>query len=209
MCLALRQVARSKGCRPKQVLGLTRDLLEKMLLECPDTLAGKRDAALLSVGYDTLCRSSELSWMNVEDVWLGEARIYIPRLKSDPYGDGRFAWISEVTAELVESWIRRSGINTGLLFRGLHTGVLGSSHLETSSIRRLMKAAARRAGLRQEAKLLSDHSMRVGAAQDMLRSGCDTLAIMTAGGWRNVEVVSRYVELAYCSPNTIRREFNH
>ena len=57
-----------------------------------------------------------------------------------------------------------------------------------------MKAAALRAGLANEAAYLSGHSMRVGAAQDMLRSGADALAIMTAGGWKNVEVVARYFE---------------
>jgi integrase len=192
--LALRRAARTKGRRPKQVLGLTRDILEKMLAACPCTLAGKRDAALLSVGYDTLCRSSELSWMRVEDVRLGEARIYIPRSKSDPFGDGRFAALSQPTVELVDCWLRASAINAGPLFRGLHTGDLGQTHLETSSIRRLMKVAARRANLSKQAEHLSGHSMRVGAAQDMLRMGCDALAIMTAGGWKNFEVVSRYVE---------------
>ncbi|MHA7900266.1 MAG: tyrosine-type recombinase/integrase [Henriciella sp.] len=192
--LALRRAARTKGRRPKQVLGLTRSLLEKMLAACPDTLAGKRDAALLSVGYDTLCRSSELSWMRVEDVRLGEASIYIPRSKSDPFGDGRFAPLSAPTVELLDSWLRSAAILAGPLFRGLHTGKIGQTHLETSSIRRLMKAAARRANLHNQAELLSGHSMRVGAAQDLLTLGYDTLAIMTAGGWKNVEVVARYVE---------------
>lgn len=38
--------------------------------------------------------------------------------------------------------------------------------------------------------------MRVGSAQDLMMSGHDTLMIMTAGGWKNVEVVARYVEKA-------------
>lgn len=198
--LALRRAARTRGRRPKQVLGLTRDLLDKMLAACPDTLAGKRDAALLSVGYDTLCRSSELSWMRVEDVHLDEARVYIPRSKSDPFGDGRYAMLSNTSTSLIEHWLVASGLKSGALFRGLHTGSLGQTPLETSSIRRLMKSAARRAGLHEEALRLSGHSMRVGAAQDMLVAGTDTLAIMTAGGWKNVEVVSRYVEMAQFYP---------
>ena len=47
--LALRRAGRKKARRPKQVLGLTYNLLEKMVAACPDTLLGKRDAALLSV----------------------------------------------------------------------------------------------------------------------------------------------------------------
>lgn len=194
--LSMRRAARTKGRRPEQVLGLTRDLLDKMLAACPDTLAGKRDAALLSVGYDTLCRSSELSWMRVEDVRLDEARVYIPRSKSDPFGDGRFATVSEQTTMRLQNWLAASQIRCGVLFRGLHTGGIGKSKMETSSIRRLLKASAKRAGLHEEARNLSGHSMRVGAAQDLLSQGYGTLAIMTAGGWKNAEVVARYVERA-------------
>jgi hypothetical protein len=42
------------------------------LLETP---AGLRDAALISVGYDTLCRSCELATMSVEN------------LQMSPHGD--------------------------------------------------------------------------------------------------------------------------
>lgn len=201
--LALRRAARTKGRRPRQVLGLTKDLLEQILAACPNSLAGKRDAALLSVGYDTLCRSSELSWMRVDDIRLDEARVYIPRSKSDPFGDGRFASISDATINRVRVWMTDTGIVKGPLFRGLHTGSLSELHLETSSIRRIMKSAARRAGLEREARSLSGHSMRVGAAQDLLVEGYSTLEIMTAGGWKNVEVVSRYVELARLKSNFV------
>lgn len=194
--LALRRAARTRGRRPQQVLGLTRDLLDKMLAACPDTLSGKRDAALLSVGYDTLCRSSELAWMRVEDVRLDQARIYIPRSKNDPFGDGRIATLSQRSKIRLSEWLTASKLRSGALFRGLHTKTLGESNIETSSIRRILKNSAKRAGLVKEATRLSGHSMRVGAAQDLLVLGCDTLAIMTAGGWKNAEVVARYVENA-------------
>ncbi|WP_372922271.1 hypothetical protein [Roseovarius sp.] len=35
--------------------------------------------------------------------------------------------------------------------------------------------------------------MRVGAAQDLLRRGFDTAAIMRAGGWSSINVLSRYL----------------
>ncbi|MEO1378732.1 MAG: tyrosine-type recombinase/integrase [Pseudomonadota bacterium] len=192
--LALRRAARVKRRRPKQSLGLTKELLVKMLSSCPDTLSGQRDAALLGVGYDTLCRSCELSWMRVEDISLEDARIYIPRAKSDPFGDGRFARLTERTQDHLSMWVERSQIKRGPLFRGLHNGQLSDAHMATSSIRRIVKCAARRAGLETEAQHLSGHSMRVGAAQDMMKAGCHTIEIMTAGGWKNYEVVARYVE---------------
>ena len=183
-----------RGRRPKQVLGLTRPLLDIMLAACPMTLAGARDAALLSVGYDTLCRSSELSLMRVEDVCLEQNRIYIPRAKNDPFGDGRLAWLTPSTQGLVSRWLVHSQLQCGPLFRGLHTSSVSETNLNTASIRRSVKSAARRAGLYQEATRLSGHSMRVGAAQDLMRTGHNTIAIMTAGGWKNAAVMARYVE---------------
>jgi integrase/recombinase XerD len=67
----------------------------------------------------------------------------------------------------------------------------------TSSVRRLVKRATRRIGLDANfAAELSGHSMRIGAAQDMLVAGFDALAIMQAGGWKSTNVVLRYVENA-------------
>lgn len=192
--LAMRRAARKTGRRPKQSLGLTRDLLEKILSACPNTLSGKRDAALLSVGYDTLCRSSELSWMRVDDVELSQSRVHIPRAKSDPFGDGRVATITTSTLEHLSLWLKSSKIKNGPLFRGLHTGSISESQLDTSSIRRIVKTAARRAGLREEAHRLSGHSMRVGAAQDLMKAGFNMLQVMHAGGWKDSHVVARYVE---------------
>ncbi|MGJ8557406.1 MAG: hypothetical protein ACSHW6_10215 [Sulfitobacter geojensis] len=38
--------------------------------------------------------------------------------------------------------------------------------------------------------------MRVGAAQDFLKKGYDTAAMMGAGGWKSVIVLARYLEKA-------------
>ena len=57
--------------------------------------------------------------------------------------------------------------------------------------------ATRRAGLDPALiAALSGHSMRIGAAQDMMVAGFDAMAIMQAGGWKSANVVLRYVENA-------------
>ena len=43
---------------------------------------------------------------------------------------------------------------------------------------------------------VSGHSLRVGAAQDLLIKGYDLAAIMRAGGWPNAETVSRYLRFS-------------
>jgi len=43
---------------------------------------------------------------------------------------------------------------------------------------------------------VSGHSLRVGAAQDLLIRGYDLAAIMRAGGWSDASTVSRYLRLS-------------
>src|SRR3954452_21425094 len=58
--LAVRRALRRKLQRPRQALGLTRDLRDQLICACPDTLMGKRNRAMIAIGYDTLCRRAEL-----------------------------------------------------------------------------------------------------------------------------------------------------
>lgn len=209
--LALRRASRAKRRRPRQALGLTAEMLERIVAACPDTLAGVRDAALFSVGYDTLCRSSELVAMRVEHLSEDLATIHVPRSKSDPFGDGRVAHLSPTTIERLQGWLEQAHIYRGPLFRGLHSNKVSAVAMDTCSIRRRIKVAARRAGIgADKIAALSGHSMRVGAAQDMLVAGIDALGIMQAGGWRSQAVLARYVEHASAAHMHHRRwQFLH
>ena len=72
-----------------------------------------------------------------------------------------------------------------------------SKPVRPKQAKRVVKNAARRTGLDPaEVDAFSGHSMRVGAAQDLLKSGFDTAAIMRAGGWKSVNVLARYLEQA-------------
>lgn len=82
--LAVRRARRQKSARQDQVLGLTADLLARMVSACPDTLSGRRDAALISVGYDTVCRSSELVLLEAEHLSACRSSILIPLREVGP-----------------------------------------------------------------------------------------------------------------------------
>lgn len=197
--LAVRRATRKKVSRPQQKLGLTHTIRAALAAACPDNLSGWRDAALISVGYDTLCRSSELAAMRVDHVLFSglTSSILIPRAKSDPNGEGRIAHLSPETSALLKRWIDEARLTTGPLFRSLHLQRIAEGPLSTSSIRRLIKRATARAVLDPAVTAnLSGHSMRIGAAQDMMVAGFDALAIMQAGGWKSTNVVLRYVENA-------------
>ena len=60
-----------------------------------------------------------------------------------------------------------------------------------------MKFAVRQSGKPWPvAAQYSGHSLRIGAAQDLLIKGYDTLAIMRAGGWRSLDSVNGYLKFA-------------
>lgn len=162
----------------------------------PDVLPGKRDAALISLGYDTMCHSAELAAIEVCHLSDDYSTVPVPRAKGGRCGAGRLAYLSAAMQERGQTWLVASGIEEGPLFRGLHTWKVADGYLSTSSVRRVVKLAAARAHLGKEASNLSGHSMRIGVAQDMMVAGIDQIAIMQAGGWKSANVLGRYVENA-------------
>jgi len=197
--IAMRRALRAKQARPHQALGLTRKLRDQLIASCPNTLAGKRDRALIALGYDTLCRRSELVGLRAEDIVLtdGAAQILIRRSKADPFGHGRLGYISAQALEPLRAWLDAAGIAQGFVFRRVRGERVGEGALHPYSVNRILKDAAVRAELpNTTVRELSGHSMRVGAAQDMISAGFGILPIMRAGGWRTMNVVARYVENA-------------
>lgn len=110
---------------------------------------------------------------------------------------GRLAFTSKRTARLVREWIEWRGSEIEPLFCGIYQGRAINRALGPDTIKLIIKNAARVCGIeRIEADAFSAHSLRVGAAQDLLRKGHDTAAIMRAGGWKSVDVMARYLEFA-------------
>lgn len=198
--LSLRRVRRSKAVRPKQAKGLTRTYLDRFLDIQPDTPLGLRNRAMLSLGYELLSRRSELVALRNEDLEGrddGTFRVLIRRSKADPFGEGRIAFSSQRTAELLRAWLDLRGPDIPWLFCPVYQGKPVNRDLSTTTVKRLVKHAAKLAGLDpNEVAEFSGHSLRVGAAQDLLRRGFDTAAIMRAGGWKSINVLVRYLEKA-------------
>ena len=83
------------------------------------------------------------------------------------------------------------GINRG--------GGIARSSLNSGQINRIYKKIARKAGLNESAiEGISSHSMRVGAAQDLLNSGASMPITMQRGRWPKTDTVMRYLEHGNC-----------
>ena len=97
----------------------------------------------------------------------------------------------------LDRWLEASGVEEGYVFRRLINATVHRISIDSLTVNRRIKAAAERAGLDESVwRTLTGHSMRVGAAQDLMCAGRDFLVIMTAGGWTSMNVVGRYVREA-------------
>ncbi|WP_336490638.1 site-specific integrase [Methylobacterium nigriterrae] len=65
---AVKGIRRRIGTAPNQKAAATADVLAAMIMRTPDTLTGKRDRALLALGFAGAFRRSELVALNVEDL---------------------------------------------------------------------------------------------------------------------------------------------
>jgi integrase len=196
--LALKALARSRGTRQKQARGLNLGLVDRLLDATPDTLRGKRDAALLAVAYSTLARRSELIALDVDDVeWSddGSATILIRRSKADPTGEGSVRYLAPKAARALADWLAAAGIEEGAVFRSTPRGREVGKRLYGNAVPMIYKRLAEAAGIKPEQiQDISGHSTRVGAAQDLVAVGTDLAQVMRDGGWRSPQMVARYSE---------------
>jgi len=121
--LALRRARRKKPARPGQALGLTSDLRDRLIAACTTDLAGLRNRAMIAVGYDMLCRCSELVALRVEDLDprpSGGANLLVRRGKADQDGNGRIAALSRRTVGLLKDWLAAADIEHGPMFRPVY-----------------------------------------------------------------------------------------
>ena len=81
------------------------------------------------------------------------------------------------------------------------TSVFG---LSSRQIGRRVQAAARAAGLGEG---YTGHSGRVGMAQDLVKSGVELPALMTAGRWKSSKMPARYTERQAADRGAVARYY--
>src|SRR6201996_7317896 len=116
---------RELGVAPERKRPLLAEDLREILLDLPDTKLGKRDRALLALGFTGAFRRSELVALDVSD--LEETRdgliVTIRKSKTDQEGQGRRVGIPPGADEArcplhaLKVWIAEGGIDSGALFR--------------------------------------------------------------------------------------------
>jgi integrase len=187
-------IRRTIGTAPRRKKAITVSILRKMLAALPDGLRGKRDRAILLVGWASAMRRSELAAMRVEDVTFTDygARILIPKSKTDQEGEGQTVQLERgdpssfdsrsggsglCPVSALRNWLSAAGIQSGNVFRGVDmlTGRLGDA-ITGRQIARIVKDAAERVG--ESAHEFAGHSMRAGFVTSALAAGAGELDVM-------------------------------
>jgi len=199
--IELRRMHRNLGRESQQATGINIDLLRKMVGATDKSVRGSRDRALLLTAYDSMCRRSELVSLSMNDLIINHKdetlKIKLRRSKTDQDGLGRWLHLSKEAQSAILDWIKLSGIDSGNLFRGVTRSQRITESLSAAQINRIFKRLAKKSMTdRSTVEHISGHSMRVGAAQDLLISGASMPMIMQRGRWSKADTVMRYIEQA-------------
>ena len=149
--------------------------------------AGIRNKALLSLGYDFLARRSELVALRTTDLDFtkdGALKGMIRKSKTDQYGRGRLVFGSERSARLLRAWFRKKPKEIEAVFCAINHGRCLDRPICDRNVNEMIKKSVVKVKRCERPSDLdvSGHSLRVGAAQDLLTKGYDLAAIMRAGG---------------------------
>jgi site-specific recombinase XerD len=193
------------GIRVKQAPPAAVEQLRMMVRACPtDTAAGLRDRALLVLGFALMARRSELVALTLDDVREVDEGLVVTIRKSKTDRDARGAEVAipygtrpdTCPVRVIRAWrdrLAEDGITSGPFLRSVDRhGRIGDS-LSGDGLRRIVKAAAERAGL-WGAEGYTSHSLRAGGATSAAKAGAHAAAIAAHGRWSPTSpVVHTYI----------------
>ncbi len=193
-------IRRTHGTAAQGVDALLTEDIVAMVRTLPDTLLGKRDRALLLLGFSGAFRRSELVKMDLKDIVQRREglAITLPFSKTDQIGRGRLVGIpygehdESCPVRALQDWLEAAQITEGAVFRGLNRhGQLISSRLSGRAVATIIKRAADAAGL--DSAKYSGHSLRAGHCTTAARAGVEERVLQQQTGHKSPIMLRRYV----------------
>ncbi len=193
-------IKRTKGTAQHGKTAAVTEDLRRMVRALPQTSTiGKRNRALLLLGFAGAFRRSELVGLDIADVVVtGDGLVVtLRRSKTDQEGAGRTVGIpygSDPTTCPVRAttgWISAAGLTAGPLFRSITRHGKVQGRLSDWAVAQVVKAAATGAGL--DPTLYAGHSLRAGLATAAAQAGVSERAIMAQTGHKSLPMVRKYI----------------
>lgn len=177
---------------------LTGDL-RRLLAVIPDSLLGKRDAALLLLGFAGAFRRSELVSLDIPDAEFSEdgLKVTLRRSKTDQEGRGRTVGVPYGSnpqlcpVRSLRHWLEAAGITQGPLFRYVSRhGRIAAAALTDQTVRGVVQKYCQKASL--GASRFSAHSLRAGFVTQATINSASERSIMNQTGHKSPAMVRRY-----------------
>ena len=176
------------------------DDLKRMLAAVPDSRVGRRDRALLLLGFAGAFRRAELVSLDVADLEFTRAGLIVTprRSRTDQEGRSRRLGIpfgsSEQTCPVrsVQAWMDAARITSGPLFRSLDVfDRVQPERLSDKAVARIVKRRAKAVGL--DPARYAGHSLRAGLATSAAAAGASERVTMAQTGHRSADMVRQSI----------------
>lgn len=206
-------IRRRLGVRPDQKAPAVASAIAKMLKRVPaQTIAGKRDRALLLLGFGAALRRSELVGLDVEDIQTAAEGVLVTIKRSKVDQEARGAQVAVPNGKklmpvaALREYVSAANLSAGPLFVRIGKGdrVTGE-RLTPQTVALIVKKYARLAKLDETA--FSGHSLRSGLVTEALSNGADVFAVADQGRWRKLETVREYDRRAKQFVNNVGKGF--
>lgn len=192
-------IKRQNGTRQQGKMPITPAMLQAF--DFPADIIGKRDKALLLVGFAGALRRSELANLTVNDLqFCGDGVVLtIQQSKTDPFGEGQKIAIPYAPQKdlcpvvALADWLKAANIKSGYVFRAFWRGSqkVKSGKMTDKTVALIVKHYAESAGL--DPALYSGHSLRRGFATAAARAEVDTFGIMRQTRHKSILMVNKYI----------------
>ena len=202
----LQGILRTRGRPVRKAAALTLPLLRQLVATCDASARGRRDRALLLIGFAAALRRSELVALKVEDVAIvaGGLRLRIGRGKTDQVGLGaeiglpRGRYAETCPQRAFDAWQEVAKRKAGPLFRRISTADrIGDAALHPDAVRQILSYRVRLAGIAVDGfDRLSAHALRVGFITEAYGKGVRDEDIMRHTRHRDLRTMRGYVQRA-------------
>lgn len=207
-------IRRTIGTAQQRKAPVTLADLKAVIAGLPDDLRGKRDKAILLIGWAGAFRRSELVGLEVGDVRFDAAKatITLRRSKTDQEGQGIVKVIpamddkSLCPVQALRDWLDAAEIQSGVIFRSIDRWGRVHGAMDGREIARIVKRAVERAGM--DSRQFGGHSLRAGFVTQAATVGVPEWQIQETTGHRSTQVLRRYIRDAGAGQvDAIRRAF--
>ena len=207
----LAAIRRERGTAQRKARPLLAQDIKRMIQASKPDVIGKRNRALLLVGFGAALRRSEIAALDVGDIEINDegAIVTIRRSKTDQTGQGERIAIPRLPDQAaqfcpvrtVAHWIQISKIDSGPLFRpigragrNVFFSAIGNGRLNNKTISDIIKGMIQAAGMTPAH--YSAHSLRAGWATEAARTGLDFAYLKQHTRHRSSTIAAGYIREA-------------